>query len=283
MIDYKALLAYPIPEARQRVSKRDVAFYAISVGLGQDPLDTRPLAFCDPVSPGLQTLPFMAAIMAPHGFWLGNPDTGVDAVRLVHGEQQLRLYAPLPVEGELIGRSRVVEVIDKGAGKGALLYLEKELVEAASGRLIASLQGTIFLRGDGGFGGPSGPVKPAHALPETPPDWSIDLATRPEQAILYRFNGDYNPLHFDPAVSSKAGYPQPILHGLCTLGICGHAILRQLCGYDAARLRALALRFSAPVIPGDIVTVDIWRDGSFRARVKARDVVVINNGKAEVA
>ncbi len=282
MINYKELLGYPIPEGRQKLSRRDTALYALSVGLGQDPMDTRQLRYVDSTQ-ALPALPFMAVVLAPHGFWMADPKTGIDAVRLVHGEQSMQFHAPLPVDGEVIGRTRIVDVIDKGDGKGALLYTSKELVNAATGELITSLHSTTFLRGNGGFGGPGGPVKPVHALPERAPDFRVELPTRPEQALLYRLNGDYNPLHSDPAVAAKAGFDRPILHGLCTLGLCGHALLRTLCDYDASRMRSLALRFSSPVFPGETLAVEIWNDGSFRAQVVERQVMVINNGHAEVA
>ncbi|WP_326540569.1 MaoC/PaaZ C-terminal domain-containing protein [Pseudorhodoferax sp.] len=282
MTDARQLLAHPIPEGRQTLTRRDAAFYALSVGLGQDPLDARQLAFVDATRPALAVLPFMAVVLAPHGFWMADPTTGIDALRVVHGEQSMCFHAPLPIDAALVGRSRVAQVLDKGEGKGALVYLEKELRDAASGTLVATLHSTIFARGNGGFGGPAGPARPVHTLPTTAPDVAVDLPTRPEQALYYRMNGDFNPLHADPAVAARAGYPQPILHGLCTLGVCGHALLRVLCDYDPGRLAALSLRFSAPVLPGDTVRVEIWRDGSFRARVLERDAVVIDNGKAVV-
>ncbi len=282
MIKYDELLRYPIPEGRQKLSRRDTALYALSVGLGQDPLDTRQLQFVDSTR-ALPALPFMAVVLAPHGFWMADPKTGIDVVRLVHGEQSMQFHAPLPVDGEVIGRTRIVDIIDKGDGKGALLYTSKELIDATTGELITSLHSTTFLRGDGGFGGPNGPVKPIHTLPERAPEFRVELRTRPEQALLYRLNGDYNPLHSDPAVAAKAGFDRPILHGLCTLGLCGHALLRTLCDYDASRMRSLALRFSSPVFPGETLAIEIWSDGSFRAQAVERQVTVINNGRAEVA
>jgi len=282
MIKYDELLRYPISEGRQKLSRRDTALYALSVGLGQDPLDTRQLQFVDSTR-ALPALPFMAVVLAPHGFWMADPKTGIDVVRLVHGEQSMQFHAPLPVDGEVIGRTRIVDIIDKGDGKGALLYTSKELIDATTGELITSLHSTTFLRGDGGFGGPNGPVKPIHTLPERAPEFRVELRTRPEQALLYRLNGDYNPLHSDPAVAAKAGFDRPILHGLCTLGLCGHALLRTLCDYDASRMRSLALRFSSPVFPGETLAIEIWSDGSFRAQAVERQVTVINNGRAEVA
>jgi acyl dehydratase len=278
-IDYDRLLNFPIPEVRQRVTPRDAILYALSVGLGQDPLDRRQLDYVDHHR-ALRALPAMAVVLGHPGFWLRDPRTGVDAVRLVHGEQGIRLHRPLPTDGEIIGRTRVTGLIDKGAGKGALLYSEKQVTDAASGAVLAVTTSTTFLRGDGGFGGPEGPVRPPHAMPEGTPDLTIDLPTRPEQALYYRLNGDDNPLHADPVTAERAGFPRPILHGLCTLGVVSHALLRALGDYDAARFRGLDLRFTAPVFPGETIRTEIWRDGAFRARVIERDVVVVNNGRA---
>ncbi|MFH5924931.1 MaoC/PaaZ C-terminal domain-containing protein [Roseomonas xinghualingensis] len=276
MIEYEKLLNFPIPEVRQRVTPRDAVFYALSVGLGQDPMDKRQLDFVD-AHRKLRVMPSMAVVLAHPGFWLRNPETGVDDVKVVHGEQTITLHRPLPVEGELIGRTRVTGLVDKGEGKGALMYSEKEIRDA-SGTLLAVTGSTTFLRGDGGFGGPPGPVKPVNPIPETPPDITVDLPTRTEQALYYRLNGDDNPLHSDPDVAAKAGFPRPILHGLCTLGVVTHALLRELGNYETESMKSLSLRFSSPVYPGETIRTEIWRGGAFRARVVERDVVVVNNG-----
>ncbi|HXT09429.1 MAG TPA: MaoC/PaaZ C-terminal domain-containing protein [Roseiarcus sp.] len=276
---YESLMAYPIPEVRRRLTRRDAVFYALSVGFGQQPLDARQLDFVD-ADRALRAVPTQSAVLAHPGFWAADPLTGIDAVRIVHGEQRIAMHRPLPVEGEVIGRTRITGLVDKGPGRGALMYSQKELVDAATGERLATTRSTTFLRGDGGFGGPVGPVEPPHALPETPPDIVVSMPTRPEQALYYRLNGDDNPLHADPAIAAKAGFPRPILHGLCTLGIVGHALLRALGDYDDGRFRELAMRFSAPVYPGETITVEIWNNGSFRARVAERDVVVVNNGYA---
>ena len=278
-IVYEKLLDYPIPEVRQRLRWQDTTLYNFSIGLGQDPMDERQLDFL--YEKRLNAMPSMPVVLGSPGFWSREPDTGIDWKQILHGEQGLILHRPLPVEGEVIGRSRVTGLVDRGAGKGALMYSEREVVDAATGEALATLTSTSFLRGDGGFGGPSGPVKRPHPEPERAPDMALDLATRPEQALVYRLNSDLNPLHIDPAVARDAGFPRPILHGLCTFGTVCHALLRSLCGYDTARFGGMDLRFSSPVFPGETIRTEIWREeggAAFRARVVERDKVVISNG-----
>ncbi len=280
-IDPERLLNFPIPDQHQTITQADSILYALSVGLGTDPLDERQLDFVDQHRT-LKAMPSMAVVLGHPGFWLANPATGVDAVRLVHGEQGIVWHAPMPVAGRVVGRTKVTGLVDRGAGKGALLYSEKTLTDADTGTLLATTTSTTFLRGDGGFGGASGPIRPPAPAPEGAPDFVIDLPTRPEQALLYRLNGDDNPLHADPAVAAKAGFPRAILHGLCTLGVITHALLRGLCDYDTTRLAALSLRFSSPVFPGETIRTEIWQSGAFRARVLERDLIVVNNGLAEI-
>jgi acyl dehydratase len=156
------------------------------------------------------------------------------------------------------------------------------VIDAATGEKIATLESTTFARGDGGFGGQPGPVKPPHPEPGGAPEITCDLPTRPEQAAFYRLNGDFNPLHIDPDTATKAGFPRPILHGLCTFGVVCHALLREMCGYDVARFGRMDLRFSSPVYPGETIRTEIWREdggAAFRARVVERDVVVVSNGR----
>jgi acyl dehydratase len=281
VIDYDKLMAYDIPEVRQSYGPRECAFYALSIGVGQDPMDRADLSF---VGAGqLAPFPTLSLVLGHPGFWLSNPDTGVDAIRLVHGEQGITLYAPLPSEGTVVGKTRVVGIIDKGEGRGALLYSEKQLRDAETGSLYAATRSTTFLRGDGGFGGPAGPVKASHIVPDTAPEIVHETVTRPEQALWYRWNGDNNPLHLDPDVAAKAGFERPILHGLCSLGIAAHGLVATLCEGEPQRLKGLDARFTATVTPGETLRTEIWADGSFRTRAVERDVVVIGNGLAQVA
>jgi acyl dehydratase len=280
-LSYEQLLSYELPEVRQRYTARDTMLYALSVGLGQDPLDLSDLACVgrqhDPLA-----LPWMAVVLGYPGFWLKAPEIGADTVKLLHGEQGVELFHPIPPEGELIGKTRVVEAVDKG-DKGLLLYSEKSLTVADTGRLIARTSATHVLRGDGGMPHAGRQARPAHAIPSSEPDWTVLLHTRPEQALLYRLNGDYNPLHSDPEVARAAGFPRPILHGLCTFGMVSHAVSRQLQSTASGVPRSLSLRFSGPVFPGETLKVEVWRDGSFRARVVERGTMAIDNGQLQYA
>jgi acyl dehydratase len=284
-INYDALINWKIPPVEQRIAKRDTMLYALGVGLGADPCDNEQLKFV--YEQNLLALPTMAVILGYPGAWFAHPDTGVTRNRVVHGEQGFTIHRPLPVEGDLIGENKVVGVYDKGQDKGALLMTECTVRDKASGDTYCTLTHTVFCRADGGFGGgPAGPAKPLHAIPDTPPDAICDLPTLPQAALIYRLSGDYNPLHADPAYAQKAGFKMPILHGRATFSIAGHAILKTCCGYDPARFKSMEGRFSSPVYPGETIRTEIWRNGSavsFRATVPARRVTVLNNGRAEIS
>lgn len=282
-IVYDKLMALELTPAEETYAAKDCMLYALGVGLGHDPLNEDELAFV--YEKNLKVLPTMATVLAHTGSLARNPDTGINWLMVVNGEQGFTLHRPLATEGTLIGHTRIVEVIDKGAGKGALLLTERQITDKASGELVGTVTQTVFCRGDGGFGGPPRQTPPPHPIPTRVPDAVCDLGTRPEMALIYRLSGDYNPLHAEPAFAKAAGFPRPILHGLGTFGVSGHALLKTLCDYDPARLTAFAGRFSAPVFPGETIRTEMWRDGavvSFRARVVERDVIAINHGRAEV-
>lgn len=282
---YDKIMNWPFDEVEQSYSIRDSIIYALGVGFGQDPMDRRQLPFVFEES-SFATVPTMAAVLATPGFWARNPDTGIDWKKILHGEQGIEIHHPLPPAATLKARTRVTQVLDKGAGKGALIFTERDLIDTVTGIKHATLSGTSFARGNGGFDGPAGPQPQPHALPDRDPDQHWNFKTIPQAALLYRLSGDYNPLHADPDVAEVAGFKAPILHGLCSLGIAGHAILRCYCDYDASRFKSLRLRFSAPVYPGETLRTEMWQDGgriSFRTRVLERDVVVLNNGVAEVS
>ena len=281
---YDKLMSFRIPEAEQHLTQRDTMLYALGVGLGSDPCDTNQLKFV--YEKQLEALPTMAIILGYAGGWAAkHPELGVTTTHTVHGEQGFRILKPLPVEGDLIGQTRLTGVFDKGEGKGALIMSENTVREKQTGEVVCTLTSTTFARADGGFGGPSGPTKELHRVPETAPQFVCDLPTLPQAALIYRLSGDYNPLHADPVYARKAGFKMPILHGRCTFSIAGHAILKSCCGYDPARFKSMEGRFSSPVYPGETIRTEMWRSGnmvSFRSTVPSRGVTVLNNGRAEI-
>lgn len=280
-IDAQQLLAFQIPRARQRLSARDAAFYALSIGMGCDPVDRESLRFVDPMR-GPAFMPTMVLVIAHPGFWLAHPDSGVDPNAVLHASQSFEILAPLPMEGVIESSSRVTRLIDKGPGKAALIFTTTELT-SDTGAALARLERITYIRNGGGFGGSGeSPPKTSRAGPSGPPAHVIDLPTRPEQALLYRLNGDYNPLHSDPDVAARSGFRAPILHGLCTMGIVGHALLRALAGCQGGRMRSMSLRFCGAVVPGETLRTEIWKDGCFRARALQRDAVVADDGTAVI-
>ena len=255
---------------------KDAIIYALGVGMAADPMDEKELAFV--YEKDLRAVPTLAGVVA-WGAGVGAP--GVNYLLVVDGERKIEFHRPMTVEGQVKADSRILGVWDKGAGKGAVIVSETTLSNAA-GEAVLTITGSMFARGDGGFGGPSEGQPEPHAVPGRAPDMSVDIPTRPDQALIYRLSGDRNPLHCDPAVAKAAGFPRPILHGMCTYGITCRAVLQSYAGYDPSRFKSHQARFSAPVFPGETITVDLWKDGdvvSFEARIKDRGVTVIKNGK----
>lgn len=231
----------------------------------------------------LEVLPTMAVVLASPGFWLAEPAYGVDWKRVLHVGQSLALLRPLPTAGTLVSRLTIEDIYDRGP-KGALLYSRRNLYDE-SGNLLAIEKRASLLGGDGGKGGrKDAPIAP-RSVPDRVPDLRVETPTRPDQALLYRLCGDPNPLHADPDVAREAGFASPILHGLCTYGIVGYALLVALCNAEVRRFRSLECRFTAPVLPGDTILTEIWYDGTgragFRARAMERDTTVINHGHFE--
>jgi acyl dehydratase len=275
------LLAMDPIVTHHRLTARDTMLYALGVGADE-------LAFT--YEDGLKALPTMAVIMAYPGFFWREPELGIDWKRILHGEQSTEIHAPLPVEGQLRGETKIEAIYDKGADKGAIARAVRRIYDEGAGTHIATATMHTFLRGNGGNGGNGGsegsPPAP-HPLPERAADEIVTLATAGNQAAIYRLSGDYNPLHIDPEVAKAAGFDRPILHGLCTYGVAGRALLKALCGNDPARLGRMDVRFSAPVYPGETIETEIWREGNgkaaFRSKVTERDLVVLTNGYAEIS
>ncbi|MGI9522060.1 MAG: MaoC/PaaZ C-terminal domain-containing protein, partial [Hyphomicrobiaceae bacterium] len=272
-LSYEKIMNWPFEEVVQDYTERDTILYALGIGMGYDPLDTRQLNYVYEEA-DFRTAPTMGVVLAGPGFWARNPASGIDWKKVLHGEQAIELHKPLPTSATVAATTRVTEVLDKGAEKGALIYTQRTLYDTSNGDALATLRSTSFARGNGGFGGKSGPQAQPHSTPERPPDTACDLATLSNSALVYRLSGDRNPLHADPAIAKAAGFRAPILHGLCSLGIAAHAILRTHCNYDAHRFKALQLRFARPVYPGETIRTEMWKDGnivSFRSKVIERN------------
>jgi acyl dehydratase len=282
-IDHDKLLNWRFDPIEKSYDDKDTILYALGVGLGSEVTDESQLRYV--YEDNLVALPSMATVLGYPGFWLKDPNTGVDWKKVLHGEQFLQIHKPLPATGKVVGENRVSDLIDKGPAKGAVMFLERKLFDVASGDLLCTLSATTMLRGDGGFGGPARPVPRPHSVPNSAPEMTCDLPTLEQAALIYRLSGDRNPLHADPEVARFAGFDRPILHGLSTYGVACHAVVRTVCNYQPERLRSFDVRFSAPVYPGETIRTEMWRDGnvvSFRARVVERDVIVLNNGRAEI-
>ncbi len=288
MLNWKEVLDWQFEDVAQAYTTRDAILYALGLGYGQDPLDETQLRHVDEAhAAGLLTVPSFSVVLGGPGAWMRDPRTGIDWVRSLHGEQGLVVHAPLPPAARVIGRNRVTGIVDKGPGKGSLLMMERDIVDADSGTLLATRTSSSFLRGDGGCGAPPQDQVRPEPLPAREPDVIHRIDTRPEAALIYRLSGDYNPVHASPAIARKAGFERPILHGLCTFGMACRALLATVCGNDPARLRAMNGRFSAPVYPGEIQTVDIWNEPArrvrFRTRIEARGITAFDFGEASIA
>ena len=279
-MDIDSVMRWNPEPIRERYDSRRTILYALGVGAGAQPDELRYV-----YEHGLEALPTMAVVLATEGFPAKADPTGIDWGRALHGEQGLEMHRPLPGTGDVIGRSRIDGLYDKGPGKDAILVQSRTLHDATTGDLIATTRATIILRGQGGFGGTAEGAPRPHAMPERPFDLSVALPTRPDQAAIYRLSGDLNPLHIDPAAAHRLGFDHPILHGLCSYAIAGRAVVTALCGGDAGRLTRLDVRFSAPVFAGETLVTEIWKEdagrAAFRVRVAERDTIVLNNGLAE--
>jgi acyl dehydratase len=266
------------PQLRSWDSK-DALLYAVGVGAGLgDPLQE--LEFTTENCEGIEqkALPTFGVLVAQTrtGRSLGN----FDRAMLVHAEQYFELHRPLPVAGTVRTTSTVTGIYDKGSG--ALVVTENVAVDAATGEPLVTSRSGTFIRGEGGFGGPRG-TDPPWELPDRAPDHQVARETRPEQALLYRLSGDRNPLHVDPKFAARGGFSRPILHGLCTYGVTGRALLSVLCNGDPARFRSMSGRFSRPVLPGEPLTVRVWLTGDGETALfqttRADGTVVIDRGR----
>ncbi|MYR07953.1 enoyl-CoA hydratase [Gordonia sp. SID5947] len=258
-------------------TSKDTLLYAVGVGAGLG-APAHELAYTTENSNDLtqRALPTFAVVLNDDG---PQVDIGTyDESQLVHAEQGLVLHTSLPPAGTVRVATTVTGIHDKGSG--GLVAYQTDAVDPADGSPVFTTHSTMFIRGEGGFGGERGPVD-EWTRPSTPPDAVVTYATRPEQALLYRLSGDRNPLHSDPHFAARAGFDRPILHGLCTYGVAGRALLEHVADNDVARFGAMRSRFTAPVYPGDSLSVALWRTAEGASFQVFRDggELVIDRGR----
>jgi acyl dehydratase len=274
-VDY--LRSVELPPIRTVVSDRDAMFYALSIGLARDPLDRQDLRYA--YEADLKTFPTMPLIIGHPGNWMSDPRTGVTRSKVVHGGQRLTVHQDVPINTPLLTTNRVVNMFDKG-DQGAILVIERDTCIEATGERISLSETHVFCRADGNFGGAPGPIHEFETVPDRPADCSISTSTDRNMALMYRLNHDRNPLHADPDYAMRAGFDQPILHGLATYGVAAVAVAK---AFPDRTITSFDARFSKPVFPGETISVDIWDELGkvhFRARIEARNVVVLDRGSA---
>ena len=260
-------------------TSKDALLYAVGIGAGTDEL-----AYTTENTNGVQqqVFPTFPVVVGwGRGSAMGSVGSFNPAM-LVHGQQGVTLHQPLPVEGKVTVTSKITGIYDKG--KAAVVASAAEAVLADGSPLYTTTM-SAFIRGEGGWGGDRGPSGPQNVPPERDPDHQVTYQTSPDQALVYRLSGDRNPLHSDPSFAAMGGFDRPILHGLCTYGFTGRALLHTLCDSESARFKHIEGRFASPVIPGEALTISIWRTGDGEAvfTTSAGDRVVIDQGLCKFA
>ena len=280
-INYDEIMSLKSENIEISYTDKDSILYGLGVGLGNDPMDIDELKYV--YENGQIALPSMATNFQYHSSLLMSAK--LNFVMVVHGEQKLSIINPIPVSGDFLADMKVLNCFDKGASKGAIIDVETTVKLKSDGTEICKLISTTFARGDGGFDGPESPPQEIFE-PEGSPDIVDEITTKPDQALIFRLSGDYNPLHSDPNFAKAAGFPKPILHGLCTYGVACRSIVKTACDNDVKKLKSFNCRFSSPVFPGETIVTEMWKNGNninFQSKVKERDKIILKNGVSEIA
>ncbi|SVA33525.1 uncharacterized protein METZ01_LOCUS86379 [marine metagenome] len=280
-INYDEIMSLKSENIEISYTDKDSILYGLGVGLGNDPMNMDELKYV--YENGQIALPSMATNFQYHSSLLMSAN--LNFIMVVHGEQKLSIINPIPVSGEFVADMKVINCFDKGASKGAIVEVETTVKLKSDGTEICKLISTTFARGDGGFGGPESPPQKVYE-PEGTPDIVDEITTKPDQALIFRLSGDYNPLHSDPNFAKAAGFPKPILHGLCTYGVACRSIVKTACDKDVKKLKSFNCRFSSPVFPGETIVTEMWKNGNiinFQSKVKERDKIILKNGVSEIS
>lgn len=257
-------------------SEDDVILYHLGIGAGVPPTDERELRYVYEES--LHVLPTYAVVAGFAGVgWVTDVDgVDIDPAAVLHGEHDLRIAKPVPTAAKASNAARIAAVHDKG--KAALVVFETETTDDEGDLLFANRM-SLFVRGEGGFGGDGGP-KSGNLPPERAPDLVVESPTLPQQALLYRLSGDKNPLHADPVFAARAGFDRPVLHGLCTYGVVCKAVVDNVLGGDVTRVARYQARFASVVFPGETIVTSMWQEGEqvfLQASAKERGTAALTN------
>ncbi len=275
-INYDEIMNLTSENVEISYSDKDSILYSLGIGLGNDPMNLNELKYVYENSQSV--LPSMATNFQYHSPLLLK--TNINFIMVVHGEQRLSITNALPVSGDFIANAKVIGCYDKGPARGAIIEVETTVKNKKNNEEVCKLVSTTFARGDGGFGGPDSPKKEIF-IPDGEPDYVSEVSTKPDQALIFRLSGDYNPLHSDPNFAKAAGFEKPILHGMCTYGIACRSLVNEICENDASKLKRFDCRFSSPVYPGETIITEMWKKDKmiyFNSKVKERDKLVLKNG-----
>jgi 3-hydroxyacyl-CoA dehydrogenase/3a,7a,12a-trihydroxy-5b-cholest-24-enoyl-CoA hydratase len=282
-IEIEKAMSSPMKEFEFEYTQKDVLLYALGVGAGVPQTDKNQLKFT--FENGLKTLPTFG-VMPPFkaiAMLLGHPGIKINLMMMLHGEQHLEIRKhPIPTKGKLLNKPAIKAIYDKG--KNALVLLECTTYDEKGEELFYNIV-SLFMRGEGGFGGESGP-KAGNEAPVRAPDKVVEMKTLPQQALIYRLSGDMNPLHADPQFASMGGFPMPILQGLCTFGYVGRAVLETYGGFDPAKFKSISVRFAKHVFPGETIITEMWKEAEdtiiLKAKTAERGEDVITNAAVKL-
>ena len=288
-IDVDAALGSSVDGIESAYDARDLALYALGVGAGRNPLDAHELKFVYErhgdgffALPTFGVIPAINAILERAARGETAPGLHYGFERILHGEQTTELLRPLPTTPTtLVHKVTVSDIFDKG--KNAVVVFTVESRDKATNVPLLKNTISMVIRGAGGWGGERGPTGDSGAFPDRPADAVVIEKIDESQALLYRLSGDWNPLHVDPAFAAAFGFPKPILHGLCTFGYVGRAVVAQACGGDPRLFKSIKVRFADSVFPGETLKTELWKDGehvTIRATVVERDKAVLTHATA---